>query len=151
MNQGAKILEQSLGVLNIASRDDVQALRAWIGFFRTAQIHTVTIQLSELDANEARYWETRIKRMLNACGCHVGGVLALTTLIAYILASMRTASDSTRSAWEVAGVGFGLVIVATLVGKLGGLITARIFLRRDLGLLLNRLSHHLNTQNEKEG
>jgi hypothetical protein len=97
----------------------------------SAAIGDLVTQLA-LEPSERADVQTRMTRYNRDCGCAMGGVFMVTTLLTTTVYIAVTA----RFAIGIIGVGIGFVMVSSLLGKAFGLVVASI----RLGLLRRSLS-----------
>lgn len=85
--------------------------------------------LSRADAATRSRLEPRLTRAVNACGC-TSGALALLLGVALSVLWWLTQRDGRSFMWHEAGVAALAVVVATVLGKLSGLLVARLWIVR---------------------
>jgi hypothetical protein len=143
-------LRQPGAPLVLASSEDVQALLSCVHPLWFGSNRRVIVRLPDLDAAESRRWEVRLGWSLNACGCFTGTLPALAALAGCVIAFLGRRAAGTPTTWVTVLSYFGVVIGATFTGKLGGLATARVLLRRDLKRLLRQTTSSKNSVTESE-
>ena len=115
-------------VLRVRSGKDLAALtRTWNRFDR------IDLATDLLEADVRERWEGRLLDAYADCGCHVGGLAVLVTLVGLVVAGLALPGGRT---WTEAGLGFAAVVAAAVLGKLAGLAIARIRLRSDIRRVL---------------
>lgn len=94
--------------------------------------YTVDLRLPGMDAPELQTWQNAINRDRAACGCREGAVFLLVCEALYasgVLLHFFMRGTSTRSQL---GVGLAIAFGAAPMGKLFGLLRARLRLRRTI-------------------
>ena len=91
---------------------------------------SIILELSDLPREELVRWQILLNQRLSACGCSEGAILLLASTIAYISYLLFTRSQFSSIGWNEVGIGFGIIFLASLLGKFLGLIRAQIQLSR---------------------
>jgi hypothetical protein len=89
---------------------------------------SVVLDLPDIDKEESSRWQSLINRLLSACGCAEGAVFLIVAILGYFgfLAIFRP--EQPWLTWSTVGIAFGVAVGASLIGKLTGLIRARVLL-----------------------
>jgi hypothetical protein len=111
-------------VLHVRSQGDLGRL-AWT-WNRFDRIDLVT---DRLDADEREQWERRLLSSYSECGCDAGGVAVLVALVGVFIVALALPGART---WTAAGLGLAATFAAAFVGKLAGVVVARVRLRRHV-------------------
>jgi hypothetical protein len=99
------------------------------------------VRLDTLSDAECSEWETKLNGYQRDCGCGSGALCALAA--AGIVITAQVVSASSITVWALAMTGLQAAfagILFGLVGKLGGLVLAKLRFRRACGRLLDRVS-----------
>jgi len=88
------------------------------------------IEVSSLSIHDREFWEGLLNRELRKCGCREGQIVALVSLFVYMVSLFTVITVERLTAWQASGIGFAIVVVASLVGKGFGLWRARVHLGR---------------------
>lgn len=112
----------------LQSVTDIGELHQTIPLLGFGPRRRVRLQVATLTAARRTRWEWRINLWLNACGCQVGALLALGAVV------WRTsvAIGAPPPSWAAAAIHAAWVLGAAVLGKLGGLLLARVLLVLDL-------------------
>ncbi len=117
---------------SLRTREDVTTLLSAVkGPAARHQIAPVGVRLPGLSPAAALKTELRLNSLAQDCGCSVGsGFMAASALAGavYLLLSPGSGHPSGSDLFAVAAV----VLVAALVGKLAGIVRARVLLVREL-------------------
>lgn len=115
--------EDSMGIKNITSREDLQALRS-----RRARRYVTRLKLSkELEVNPKLL--ARLNRNLGSCGCFTGSIFVFVGLVVGSLWMVHNKSWTSVSAWGEWG---GSLLALALFGKFTGLAFAERTIRKTL-------------------
>jgi hypothetical protein len=118
----------------ITSVDEARALpasRRLLGGSRG----NVVVEMPQLDGGERQRWSSRLSFWLNACGCSTGAVFTLAAITWCVMVPL--AERDALPTRIVASVGF--VLGAALLGKIVGLLGARVMLAIDVKRLIQRV------------
>ena len=80
--------------------------------------------------------ERRLNRAYFACGCESGSSAVAATLLVCVVGAIATGVDGLFGPWRI----LGYLVAAALVGKLAGLVAARV----QVHLIERRLSQRLS-------
>jgi membrane protein YdbS with pleckstrin-like domain len=83
--------------------------------------------LADADPETRSRLEPRLTRAVNACGCSSGAFVLLLGVALSILWWL-TQRDGRWLMWREAGLAVLAVVVATALGKLGGVLAARLWI-----------------------
>lgn len=89
------------------------------------------LRLAGLDAQEQRAWQRRLNRSVFACGCGMGAVFGLGATISFIAWRLAVPSGLSRLTWGDISLALLVFIAGVGIGKVLGLATARLTLRRS--------------------
>ena len=98
---------------------------------------SVLVRSPIMDERAQHRWERRLTFWLHACGCLPGGLLAVVAMVWRAFMVLDTPPRTIASA----AVHLAWILGAGLVGKVVGLLTARVLLAVDLA----RLGRYLST------
>jgi hypothetical protein len=108
-------------------------------FFGTRKIRKVALHLPELSAPESVNIETRLNAAAHDCGCNAGVVVASFGFMLYLVFLLATVGGVRH--WRLGHVLWGAAacFLSALVGKVAGLVLARIRFVEELQRLRARL------------
>lgn len=115
--------------VRITDASQLAELVARRGLFSPSQ--QVVLELRGLPGAERERWEVLLNRRLSACGCGDGAILMILSLAGYA-AYLVFGPGEAPGFWAAAGIGLAIAMVATLVGKIAGLVRARMLLTRAI-------------------
>jgi hypothetical protein len=76
--------------------------------------------------------QSNVDRYLAACGCHEGKVGILVAILFFTSYQIVSPATSHLSGGPLAGTVFAIIVLGAIVGKVAGLLRARILLRRSI-------------------
>jgi hypothetical protein len=120
----------------IANMDDLNEAIRWRSILQTQQ--PLEFHLPGLSPDQLTFWQSTINRLITACGC-VEGAMGGATFLGIFLLYLETEVPSLNR-WDQVGIGFGLFCGGLLIGKLIGMLRARILLRQSMQRLSAVLS-----------
>jgi hypothetical protein len=111
-------------ILHVRCEEDLARLsRSWSRYDR------IQLLTDEFDSAERTMWERRLLAHYEDCGCDAGAVAVLLALSAFVAVAIALPGERT---WTTIGLGIAATFAAALIGKLAGVVVARILLRRDI-------------------
>lgn len=113
-----------------------KAMRWWPLLTRTA---TIRLALSNVDEEQSRLLQSTIDRHIATCGCPEGQIGMSVAIALFVLFLLIDPWSIHMTGWVKFGVGFGVVFVGALIGKLTGLFRARVLLRKSIRALARSL------------
>lgn len=122
-------------------------VRSSLSFARILERRPLSIhlELPELSPAENFEWERRICRYRSACGCGSGAAFMLASSAAYTALLISHSSLISSSLWPRIWMGAAFVAGATSLGKVGGLVFARVQLKRTVESLERMVSERVAT------
>jgi hypothetical protein len=121
------------GTLVIRNAADLQLLLPGRTQWRAIELYS-----PELPPDEQASWQDRLARDYGACGCETGRYFMAASLLGIALLMWQTWGLVDWS-WLDRGLwAFGILFAAAFVGKLAGLLVARLRLRRTVAALSAR-------------
>jgi hypothetical protein len=124
----------------IRSADDVAALAAWA---RRRRIRRIRVEAgATAPSQRIERLSAAINRDLRACGCFEAALLCLVALLSTPFAGSALWPDLPDHWIVLAAIGFGYLLAAAAVGKIGGLMLAQWRLSRNLRLMQALLHKH---------
>jgi hypothetical protein len=139
--RGSSVIENSVSIPETMLRTvaDVDAFVAGARFFRTRKTGKVVLHLGELSARESMDVEARLNASAQDCGCNVGAVVASFGFVLYV--SFLLATVGSVRHWRLRDVVWGAIVclLCALLGKVFGLVLARIRFVNELQRLRARL------------
>lgn len=132
------LLSNSATVLRTVGDVDALLARARF-FFGTRKIRRVVLHLPELSARETMDVEARLNASAHDCGCNAGAVVASFAFVLYL--GFLFATVGSVRYWRLGHVVRGAMacFLCALVGKVVGLLLARIRFVKELHRLRARL------------
>jgi hypothetical protein len=115
-----------------------EALRALTS--RTALAGTLELRLPYLSDTENARWARRLRTAYSACGCESGAIAGIGTLVLLALYGLPPIGIEPVPGWLRVLTGLLIVSMATLLGKLLGIMLARAAARYWIGCLHLRAS-----------
>ena len=97
----------------------------------------VTLRLPGISIASARYWEARLNKELEECGCSEGARFLTGALLVFgVYAAYRGELN-----WRLVGIGVGLSIGFAMLGKIWGLARAQRRLTAMISALESEAEH----------
>jgi len=120
----------TITALRIASIDELEAAVQWRWLFTSST--PIRLELTHVSNEESNHLQSKVDQYLAACGCQEGKIgVALAILLWVIDLLMRPAVLFLLS-WTDVGLGLGFIFFGALIGKLAGVLRARILLRKSV-------------------
>lgn len=116
--------------------DDVDAMLQRIPLAGFGSRGSLTVLFPALGTSAQLRWERRLTYWLNACGCQMGALCAVSAIVWRIIIVWQGPGLT----WGAAVVGFGWVVGAAVIGKVAGLAVARALLILDLKRLRRQMA-----------
>jgi hypothetical protein len=113
---------------------------AQIARLRNVFMHTppLRLQVAGLRHDELIFWQNRINKRLSACGCAEGAAFFLVSVGLYVVWLRAFGQPAGWLMWSTAGLGVLIAGTTALMGKLIGIVGARLLLKRDVRNLAAR-------------
>ena len=100
----------------------------------------IQLEIRIVSETERHSWQTQLNKYKNDCGCSTGAIFFSVTLVVLIVLAVFTAFNSPMTSMiKLSLIGTPVVFFSALVGKMLGLIIARLKFRRACSKLLERL------------
>ena len=122
----------------IETAADLRALQRKTSYRDTAD--DIQLDVSHLDPDESERWERALNRYAFSCGCELGSAFLVAAIIAYLGVRALQPLGLGAIGWQQVGIALAIGVVAALVGKLVGLLYARIRLQLTVEGLHRRLT-----------
>jgi hypothetical protein len=90
----------------------------------------LVLAMAELTEAEAKYWETRLNREWNACGCREGEIAFMAAIAAYFAAAAIGIAPAMHSTWGHFGWATLMALAAAAIGKIVGRLRSLLRLRQ---------------------
>jgi hypothetical protein len=110
-------------------------LRKSRNFFRPLDISKIIIALEGLSASVSSETETKLNAHLRDCGCLAGSVAATTGIFVYVALLPVIVGWPSAWRWKHLFIGIGVCFGMATLGKIFGLLRARVRLVRELEVL----------------
>lgn len=120
----------------LCTAEDIEALlERSRHLFSPLRVQKISVSVEGLSPRASEEIETRLKAYLSDCGCQAGSVAAAIGIFVYL--ALLTAVVGWPSAWKWKHlfIGIGVCFGMAMLGKLFGLLRARVKLVRELELL----------------
>lgn len=116
-------------VIVLADHQDLKKVTAYL--LPVLSVQAIHLRIAALSAIEQDLWQSRIDEHLQACGC-VQALIGTTCLLGMFGAYRWLDRSQSWDGWWTFLVAFGLAAAGAGLGKISGLIGARLRLRRTL-------------------
>lgn len=118
----------------IAAPADLEALVSTRGWRRKVSSDGIVLRSEFLDETETRHWQESIDRRREACGCHVGTIMMLGSILGFAVHfSFRSAG------WDLSPGDIGLMLSVTCLALFSGKLAGSIWARRGLDKIIRQL------------
>lgn len=118
----------------IAASADLDALVGASGWRRKISSDGIVLRSDFLNETENRHWQESIDRRREACGCHVGTVMMLGSILGFAVHfSLR------KAGWDLSLADVVLLLSVTCLALLTGKLVGSIWARRRLDDILRQL------------
>jgi hypothetical protein len=95
----------------------------------------IAVNVAGLEPGSRAAFESRINRDYRACGCEISAAATVAAMVGYVAYVVLRDVAVRDHVIRVVALGFAVVIVAAVVGKVAGRLIARRRLRRTLAAL----------------
>lgn len=102
----------------------------------------IALKLSELSEDENRRFSDAINRSTRECGCSMGSIFMIVSCIGWIILYFLTGGTFAHISLRGIFALFMLMVIASLAGKVFGLILARYELFRTARIIAEKMIHH---------
>lgn len=107
----------------------------------SAEEASIILQIEGLD--NSKDWEERINKDYSDCGCKIGAISVITSLIAYVMYMVLVGKTSYADINQAdITMGIAIFVLSIILGKLAGLLNARIKLKRSIRTLIKQKSEN---------
>lgn len=96
----------------------------------------IVLNIEQLDHKEKMVYESRLNALHNACGCELGALFCFISICAYLVFCIIEVKTSNGILLRN---GIIVFFVSALIGKLVGIIMAKIKFKKTIRLLIEKL------------
>ena len=116
--------------VKITRIDELEELVQWKRLFSLPS--PVNLEFPNVSQEQSRHLQSKVDRYLTACGCHEGKIGILVASVLFVIHLLAYPASHHPSGWSEVGLGLSVVFLGALVGKVFGLLRARILLRKSV-------------------
>ncbi|MBD0369836.1 MAG: hypothetical protein ICV60_03215 [Pyrinomonadaceae bacterium] len=138
-------------ITTLRTKVEIQALlQRSRNFLLPLHITKISIAIEGLALSASSEIETRLNADLRECGCHAGGITASIGVLVYLALLIAVAGWPSAWKWKHLLIGIAFCFAMAVLGKLFGLLRARVRFVRGLELLWEsaEAANHVEREDE---